>query len=64
MNQHEVMLAAIGDLEVTRRALIMEIQARDEYIKELEEKLGIVRDEQGAIQSQNGQVVLEEIEAT
>jgi hypothetical protein len=62
MNQQEVMLAAIGDLEVTRRTLIMEIQARDEYIKELEERLGIVRDEQGAIQSQNGQVVLEEVE--
>jgi hypothetical protein len=30
------MLAAIGDLEVTRRALIMEIQARDERIAELE----------------------------
>lgn len=41
MNQQEVMLAAIGDLEVTRRALIMEIQARDQYIAELEEKLGI-----------------------
>jgi hypothetical protein len=41
MNQHEVMLAAIGDLEVTRRALIMEIQARDAYIKELEGRLGI-----------------------
>jgi len=38
MNQHEVMLAAIGDLEVTRRALIMEIQARDEIIAELRAK--------------------------
>jgi len=54
MNQQEIMLAAIGDLEVTRRALIMEIQARDELIKEYEEKLGIVRDEEPA----NGQVVL------
>ena len=41
MNQQEIMLASIGDLEVTRRALIMEIQARDERIKELEEQLGI-----------------------
>jgi hypothetical protein len=39
MNQQEVMLAAIGDLEVTRRQLIMEIQARDERIAELEAKL-------------------------
>jgi len=41
MNQHEVMLAAIGDLEVTRRALIMEIQARDARIVELEAKLAV-----------------------
>jgi hypothetical protein len=41
MNQQEIMLAAIGDLEVTRRALIMEIQARDARIAELEEQLGI-----------------------
>jgi len=45
MNQHEVMLAAIGDLEVTRRALIMEIQARDARIAELEAQLA---------ESQNG----------
>ena len=51
MNQHEVMLAAIGDLEVTRRALIMEIQARDELIKEYEERLGITRNEDGSIQN-------------
>ena len=63
MNQQEITLAAIGDLEVTRRALIMEIQARDEYIKELEGRLGIVRNEDGAIvEPQNGQVVLEEVE--
>jgi len=41
MNQHEVMLAAIGDLEVTRRALIMEIEARDQVIAELQEKLAV-----------------------
>ena len=57
MNQQEITLAAIGDLEVTRRALIMEIQARDEYIKELEGRLGIERDEQGAVvEPQNGAV--------
>lgn len=43
MNENEqaqmVMLAAIGDLEVTRRQLIMELQARDERITELEVKL-------------------------
>ena len=39
MNQQEIMLAAIGDLEVTRRQLIMEIQARDERIAELEAEL-------------------------
>lgn len=39
MNQQELTLAAIGDLEVTRRALIMEIQARDERIAELEARL-------------------------
>jgi hypothetical protein len=54
MNQQEIMLAAIGDLEVTRRALIMEIQARDERIKELEEKLGITHDDEPG----NGQVAL------
>ena len=54
MNQQEIMLAAIGDLEVTRRALIMEIQARDEYIKELEGKLGIVRNEDGSLAEANG----------
>ena len=59
MNQHEVMLAAIGDLEVTRRALIMEIQARDERIKELEAQLGLVT----ADGTQNGQVI-EEIPAS
>jgi hypothetical protein len=60
MDQQTITLAAIGDLEVTRRALIMEIQARDEYIKELEGRLGIVRNEDGSLQ--NGQVVLEEVE--
>lgn len=57
MNQQEIMLAAIGDLEVTRRALIMEIQARDARIAELEEQLGIPANET------NGQMVLEEVEA-
>ena len=56
MNPQEVMLAAIGDLEVTRRQLIMEIQARDERIAELEEKLGLPENET------NGQMVLEEVE--
>jgi len=51
MNQQEITLAAIGDLEVTRRALIMEIQARDELIKEYEERLGITRNEDGSIQN-------------
>jgi hypothetical protein len=37
--QQMIMLAAIGDLEVTRRQLIMELQARDERIKDLEVKL-------------------------
>jgi hypothetical protein len=41
MNQQEIMLAAIGDLEVTRRQLIMEIQARDQRIAELEAKLAL-----------------------
>ena len=60
MNQQEITLAAIGDLEVTRRALIMEIQARDEYIKELEDKLGIVRNEDGSLPaaSSNGSGIL------
>jgi hypothetical protein len=59
MNQQEIMLAAIGDLEVTRRQLIMEIQARDEYIQELEGKLGIVRNEDGSLHeaSANGLVL-------
>jgi hypothetical protein len=45
MDQQEIILATIGDLEISRRQLIMEIQARDTYIKELEEKLGITHDE-------------------
>lgn len=32
-------LAAIGDLEVTRRGLIMEIQERDKQIAELQKRL-------------------------
>ena len=56
MNQQEIMLASIGDLEVTRRQLIMEIQARDERIKELEAQLGISQEK-----PENGQVALEEI---
>ena len=39
MNEQEIILATIGDLEVTRRQLIMEIQARDERIAELEAQL-------------------------
>jgi len=57
MNQQEIMLASIGDLEVTRRQLIMEIQARDERIKELEAQLGISEQ-----RPENGQMVLEEVE--
>ena len=56
MNQQEIMLASIGDLEVTRRQLIMEIQARDERIAELEAQLGISQEK-----PENGQVALEEI---
>jgi len=56
MNEQEVILATIGDLEISRRQLIMEIQKRDEYIKELEEKLGITHDEETA--DKNGSVVL------
>jgi len=52
MNQQEIMLASIGDLEVTRRQLIMEIQARDERIAELEEKLALYEPAEGV----NGQV--------
>jgi len=48
MNQQEIMLASIGDLEVTRRQLIMEIQARDERIKELEAQLGITHEDPSA----------------
>jgi len=58
MDQQTIMLAAIGDLEVTRRALIMEIQARDERIKELEEKLAVYEPPVG--KPENGQMVLEE----
>jgi hypothetical protein len=46
MEPQTVILAAIGDLEVTRRQLIMEIQARDQKIAELEaevEELGGVK---------------------
>ena len=59
MNQQEIMLAAIGDLEVTRRALIMEIQARDARIEELEERLAAYEPEG---RPENGQMVLEEVE--
>ena len=60
MNQQEIMLAAIGDLEVTRRALIMEINARDERIAELEERLAVYEPPEG--RPENGQMVLEEVE--
>ena len=39
MDAQAVVLAAIGDLEVTRRTLIMEIQARDARIAELEARV-------------------------
>jgi len=54
MDAQTITLAAIGDLEVTRRALILEIQARDEYIKDLEGRLGIVRNEDGSLPNGNG----------
>jgi hypothetical protein len=38
-DQQTLILAAIGDLEITRRQLILEIQARDERIQELEQLL-------------------------
>jgi len=56
MNQQEIMLASIGDLEVTRRALIMEIQARDEIIAELRAKYEPEQVEDPA--AGNGQVSL------
>jgi len=64
MNQQEIMLAAIGDLEVTRRALIMEIQARDERITELEAKLAAYEPQETFPEDPmlNGQMVLEEVE--
>jgi hypothetical protein len=55
MDQQEIILATIGDLEISRRQLIMEIQSRDKYIAELEEKLGITHDEE---QVENGSVEL------
>lgn len=59
MNQQEVILATIGDLEVSRRQLIMEIQARDEIIAELRAKYEpeAVAAEQAAAEK-NGSVVL------
>jgi len=62
MNQQEIMLAAIGDLEVTRRALIMEINARDERIAELEAEVASLGGREISDESQNGQMVLEEVE--
>jgi len=58
MNQQEIMLASIGDLEVTRRQLIMEIQARDERIKELEEQLGINSNGSGILVPEEKEIVL------
>ena len=37
IDQQTMMLATIGDLELTRRQLLMEIEARDKRIKELKE---------------------------
>jgi nitrate reductase NapAB chaperone NapD len=63
VNQQEIMLAAIGDLEVTRRALIMEIQARDERIAELEAEVASLGGREVSDENQkNGQMVLEEVE--
>lgn len=49
MSPQEIMLAAIGDLEVTRRQLILEIQARDERIAELEAKLAEYEPSNGSV---------------
>jgi tetrahydromethanopterin S-methyltransferase subunit B len=57
MDQQTIMLASIGDLEVNRRMLILELQARDERIAELEEKLA--RYEPSMEPQNNGQVVEE-----
>lgn len=47
--QQMIMLAAIGDLEVTRRQLILEIQARDARIAELEERYEEMRHDAQAV---------------
>ena len=61
MDTQTITLAAIGDLEVTRRALIMEIQARDQRIEELEAKLALYEpDIMESVESLNGQMTLEE----
>jgi len=63
MDQQTIILASIGDLEVTRRTLILEIQARDEYIKDLEGRLGIEHPERPVAEvSGNGIVLPEEKE--
>jgi hypothetical protein len=50
--QQMVMLAAIGDLEIARRQLIMEIQARDARIAELERELMNREEEEVAVDTQ------------
>jgi len=39
IDQQTIIFASIGDLEVTRRTLMIEIQARDQKIAELEAEL-------------------------
>lgn len=39
MNDFDVMLAAIGDLELSRRKLVMQIAALQARVKELEDQL-------------------------
>lgn len=63
IDQQTIILASIGDLEVTRRQLIMEIQARDERIAELEAKLAVYEPQETFPEDPmlNGQTTLEEV---
>lgn len=47
--QQTLVFAAIGDLEVTRRQLILEVQKRDERIAELEAELAEFRTNNGKV---------------
>jgi hypothetical protein len=62
MDQQTIILASIGDLEVTRRTLILEIQARDEVIADLKQRLAVYEPEEDPAAG-NGQVsLLDEVE--